>query len=130
MNAVDDRRTSLEAQRIRRSLSVFTVAALLHTVVDPAVTYLAVVHFEVGSELNTFLRPWLHAGLFPFVLVHLPLYALSISGGLALRYLLQRASTRERVIIYYLSLAGFGGVACWGLLLVGNTLWVLWIGLF
>lgn len=118
-----------ETQQIKRSLRLLAVATLFHTVLDPAITYFVVIHFGVGFELNPVLRPWLQAGLFPFIIVHLPVYILSVGGGLAFRRLLQHASGREQVAIYYLSVVGFGGLVCWGVVLVMNNLWVLWAGI-
>lgn len=120
---------SAQTQRTRRSLCLLAVAVILHTVVDPAVTYLVVIHFEVGFETNPFMRLWLYAGPLSFILIHLPIYAFSIGAGLAFRWLLQRASGTEQMAIYYLSMIGFSGLICWGLVLVANNLWVLWIEL-
>lgn len=119
-------RLPTQEQRIRRSLIVFYVAVTFHTVLDPAITYLAVIQFEQGFEANPFIRSWLHAGLLPFVFVHLPVYVLCIGGGLTLRRLLQQAAGREQIVVYYLSIVGFSGLSCWGLLIVLNNLWVIW----
>jgi hypothetical protein len=118
-----------QPQQVRRSLCLLGIAVGLHTIVDPALTYLAVIHLEVGFEMNSLMRPWLRAGLIPFILIHLPVYAFSIGAGVTFRWLLQQASGREQMVIYYLSVIGFSGLICWGLALVANNLWILWIGL-
>lgn len=123
-----DRQLPTRAQQTRRCLAVFSLAVVLHTVLDPAITYVAVGYLEVGAEANPLMRQWLHAGIVPFIAIHIPLYALSIGAGLALRWLLQQATGREQVAVYYVSLVAASGLACWGLVLVINNLWVIWYG--
>jgi len=118
-----------QSQQVRRSLCLLAIAIGLHTVVDPAITYLVVIYLEVGFETTPFIQTRLHAGLFPFILMHIPVYVLSIGAALTFRWLLQQASGREQIAVYYLSIIGFSGLICWGLAIVLNNIWVLWAGL-
>ena len=114
-----------ETTRIRQSSLLLAVALCLHTVVDPALTYLAVVHLQVALEANPFINRWLQAGLGPFVAIHLPVYALGGAAIVTLRWLYHTATPREQE----LSVIGFSGLLLWGAILVANGLVVLWTGL-
>lgn len=118
-----------ETDRIRQSSLLLAAALCLHTVVDPALTYLAVVHFEVALEANPFIKRWLRAGLGSFVAIHLPVYALGGVAIVTLRWLYHTATPREQELLYYLSVIGFSGLLLWGTILVANGLAVLWTGL-
>jgi len=118
-----------EAERIRHSCVLLAVAFCLHTVADPALTYLGVVHFEVATEANPFIEQWLQAGLWPFIAIHLPVYALGAGSIVCLRWLYQAATPREQELMYYSSMIGFSGLILWGAILILNSLFVLWIAL-
>ena len=117
------------SSQLRYSSLLLLVAFGLHTIVDPALTYLAVVHFDVATEANPFIDRWLQAGLGPFIAIHLPMYALGVGLLAWLRRLYRAATPREQVYLYYLSMLGFSGLTLWGLALVVNNAATLWIGL-
>ena len=116
-------------QRIRQVSALWCCAFFLHAIADPAVTYIAVVVLDVGTEVNPLLQVWLQHGLRSFVLIHVPLYALGIGGFVILRWLFQQADGREQQRVYRLSLFVLTGLSIWGVVLVANNLWVIWTGI-
>ena len=117
--------TRFSDSRVRRFWVLGLAALLLHTVLDPLLTYLAVNVFEVGVETNLWLATYLNQGLFMFTLIHLPLYlGVFLMMGL-FTWLFSRASESEATQLYWLSVVIWSGIILWGILIVGNNLWVL-----
>ena len=117
---------STEEQQLQQLLILWISAFLFHTVADPATTYVAVSHLEVGFETNPYMRLWLNKGVGMFVLIHIPLYALGIVGFVLLRWLIKQSSGHEQKQVYYLSVIVLSGINIWGVVLVSNNLWVIW----
>ena len=115
-----------EQGRLKQLLVLWISAFFFHTVADPATTYVAVSHLEVGVETNPYMRLWLNKGVGMFVLIHIPLYALGIVGFVLLRWLLKQSSGHEQRQVYYLSVIVLSGINIWGVVLVSNNLWVIW----
>ena len=127
--AISNRWATTEQARIRHSCWLLTVACCLHLVVDPALTYLAVVHLDAAREANPLLRRWLTAGGLSFISIHIPMYLLSGAALVVIRRLYRSATAREQVVMYQLSVVGFSGFILWGLLLSLNALRVIWLGM-
>jgi len=115
-----------EEQRIQHLSVLWCSAFIFHTILDPVTTYIVVVIFDAGTELNPLIKPWLQDGLRSFFLIHLPLYVLGICGLMILRWLFMQANDFEQLQAYYLSVFVLSGISVWGLLLVLNNLWVVW----
>jgi hypothetical protein len=118
-----------EKQQLRQLSILWCGGFILHTIFDPVVTYTGVVMLEVGTELNPLMQPWLRSGFRSFLLIHTPLYVFGIIGLATIRWLFQRANGREQLQVYYLSIVVLSAVSFWGILLVLNNLWAIWIGL-
>jgi hypothetical protein len=113
--------------RLKQLLVLWISAFFFHTVADPATTYVAVTHLGVGVETNPFIRVWLDKGVGNFILIHIPLYALGVVGFVFLRWLIKQGSEHEQRQVYYLSVIVLCGINIWGVVLVFNNLWVIWI---
>jgi hypothetical protein len=104
-------------------------AAFVHTVLDPVVTYAVVVVFDAGTELNPWLASILENGGWAFAAVHLPVYVLVAVILCAYTYLFSIASDNEATQLYHLAVVAWSMILLWGLLVVGNNLFVLLTGL-
>ena len=129
LRMISTRLATTQQARIRHSCALLIVAFVLHTIVDPALTYLAVVQFEVAYETNPFMRQWLAAGPIPFILIHVPMYAFCGVALILLRWFYRTATEWEQYVIYSVSMIGFSGLICWGILLAVNGVRVLWLGM-
>jgi hypothetical protein len=118
---------SAEEQQLQQLLILWISAFFFHTVADPAITYIAVIHLEAGIEANPFMRLWLEKGVGIFVLIHVPLYVIGVVGFVLLRWLIKQGSKHEQRQVYYLSVIVLSGINIWGTVLVFNNLWVIWI---
>lgn len=127
--SITTRLATTQQARIWHSCALLIVAFFLHTVVDPALTYLAVVHFEVAYETNPFIRQWLAAGAIPFIFIHFPMYVFCGVALISLRWFYRTATEWEQYVIYSVSMIGFSGLICWGILLALNGVRVLWLGM-
>jgi hypothetical protein len=116
-------------RQIQRILFLWCFVFFLHAVADPAITYLAVVILDVGTEVNPLLRVWLQHGWRSFLLIHVPLYALGVGGFVLLRWLFRQADRHEQRQAYWLALIVMSGLSIWGVVLVVNNLWVIWAGI-
>jgi len=119
--------TTIQAERIYCIKLLWILCFLFHTILDPAITYVAVVMLEVGIESNPFIQRWLDKGIGMFVLIHIPVYIFGIIGFMILQWLFNQGSKQEQRQVYYLSIIVLGGVNIWGVVLVLNNLWVIWI---
>lgn len=115
--------------RVRRFGFLGIIALVIHGVVDPLVSYLAIAVLDVGREANPLMAPYFQEGLMVLVLIHLPLYVLVIGCILAYSWLFFRASRVERQWLHRLSLMMWGLIIAWGLILVVNNVFVLVGGL-
>ena len=115
--------------RLRRIWGLYGVVVLLHAVLDPAVSYVAVRVADVAVETNPVLAPAFATGAAAVVVAQLPLFGIVIVGLGGLTALFNRASEREAAQLYRLSLLVLGGCALWGVILVGWNSWVLVSGL-
>lgn len=115
--------------RLRRIWMLTGVVFLLHGVIDPLVTYLAVGVYGTGVEGNPLLRGSVRGGGVEFAMAHGPLFVVGVLCLVALTLLFQRASGDDRGRIYRLSMVLLGTIIAWGLLLVGWNLWMLSQGL-
>lgn len=115
--------------RLRRIWGLYGVVVLLHAVLDPAVSYVAVRVADVAVETNPVLAPAFATGPAAVVVAQLPLFGIVIVGLGGLTALFNRASEREAAQLYRLSLLVLGGCALWGVILVGWNSWVLVSGL-
>jgi len=118
---------STESRRLRHLFILWIGAFFLHTIADPAATYIDVTILEIGVETNPFIRSWLDKGIGMFVLIHIPLYIFGIIGIMVIRWLFKQGSEREQKQVYCLSIIVLGGINIWGALLVLNNLWLIWI---
>lgn len=117
--------TRFSDSRVRRFWILGLAALLLHTVLDPMLTYLAVNVLDVGVETNLWLATYLNQGLTTFIGIHLPLYLGSLLMMSAFTWLFSRASESEATQLYWLSIGTWSAIILWGILIVGNNLWVL-----
>lgn len=115
--------------RVRRFGLLGIMALVIHGVVDPLVSYLAIAVFEVGHEANPLMAPYFQEGFVTLVLVHLPLYLLLIGCIIVYSWLFFRASEAERQWLHRSSVVIWGLIIAWGLVLVSNNLLVLVNGL-
>lgn len=122
-------RNTFADKRVRRFWGVGGVALLLHGIVDPFVTYLAVKVYGVGIEINPWLASALGQGLDTLALVHLPLFIVVFGLFVIYTWLFARASETQAKQIYRISLVGWALIITWGLLVVGHNLVVLLTGI-
>lgn len=115
--------------RVRRFWKLGLAAVFVHIVVDPLVTYVSVVIFEVGVEANPWLATYLYTGDWAFLTIHLPLVLFVGAVFVGFTWLFSISSGQETKQLYFLSLLAWGGILLWGLLLVGNNLVVLLKGI-
>jgi hypothetical protein len=116
-----------QVDRIYQIKLLWICCFLLHTILDPAITYVAVAILEVGIEANPFIRRYLNAGIVVFVAIHLPIYVIGVIGYVVLRWLVQHGTEDEQRRVYYLSIITLVGINIWGAVLVLNNLRVIWI---
>lgn len=122
-------RNAYSDSRVRRFWLLGIIALVIHGLLDPLVSYLAIAVFEVGREANPLIAPYFQEGLVTLILVHLPLYFLLIACILFHFWLFLRASETERQWLHRFSLIMWGLIIAWGLILVSNNLLVLVGGL-
>lgn len=115
--------------RIRHFWLLASLALFLHGVLDPGLSYLAVVVLESGVETNPWLATLFTQGLLPLIISHVPLYVLC--GGFCYAYtrLFQIASTPVANQLYYIALAAWAAIILWGGILVGRALAAILIGI-
>lgn len=117
--------TSTEERRFKKILILWIGAFFFHTVADPATTYVAVTHLQVGVETNPFIRLWLNKGVGMFVLIHVPLYVIGVVGFVLLQWLIEQGSEHDQRQVYYLSVIVLSGINIWGAVLAFNNLLVI-----
>jgi hypothetical protein len=115
--------------RVRRFWILGIIALIIHGVLDPLVSYLAIAVFNVGQEANHLIAPYFQDGPITLLIIHIPLYAFCIGCFFVYTWLFSRGSVSERRQMYVLSLGLWCLIILWGLLLVFNNLLVLVYGL-
>jgi hypothetical protein len=105
------------------------VTLLIHGVLDPLTTYLAVAVFETGIETNYWLAGYFQQGVGAVILIHVPLYLLVITSYLSFTWLFIRATPQVATRIYWLAVGCFVLLILWGIVVVGNNVSVLLLGL-
>lgn len=108
---------------------LFLFATILHGVIDPGMTYFAVIILDIGVEVNPVMQWALHKGLLFFAIAHFPLYIfLGITYVITIK--LMKENLREgKEIIYYLGLGGGFLICIWGVMIVLIHFWALLVGL-
>lgn len=112
--------------QLRRFWVLSGVSIFSHTVADPALTYLAVRVYDIGYETNPMLAAPLGESLESFVVIHSPVWAISIGTLVGFAILFERSVTDELEAIAYYGELVWAGIILWGTVLVGNNLLVLW----
>jgi len=111
--------------RVRRFWTLGLIAMFLHGVADPAITYLIVDVYDVGTEANPWLAAHLSAGAAQFALIHIPLYVVALSVFVTFTWLFHRGSDAERARIHSIAVVLWTLIILWGVVIVGNNLLVL-----
>ena len=101
------------------------VATFLHAIVDPILTYIIVVVFGVGYESNPMLAAPLNQSLTAFILVHVPLWVIITVVIVMFAIIFEKAPLEDIDTIVYYGEFVWLGIILWGILLVGNNLFVL-----
>lgn len=120
---------TLTDDRIQRFWVLAVIAGFLHGVADPFVTYLIVNVYAVGTEANPWLATYLQSGAVKFILIHIPLYIVIFGVSAAFTWLFHYGSDTERAQIYTIARIFWSLAILWGVLIVGNNLFVLVDGL-
>jgi len=97
----------------------------LHAIVDPILTYIIVVVFGVGYESNPMLAAPLNQSLTAFILVHVPLWVIITVVIVMFAIIFEKAPLEDIDTIVYYGEFVWLGIILWGILLVGNNLFVL-----
>lgn len=74
---------------------LFTVALLIHGVIDPGLTFVLITSTDLVRELNPLIRWGLNEGIGMLVLLHLPLYVVAIAIFAGITKLMQLVSDQE-----------------------------------
>ena len=111
--------------RVRWFWKLGVAAVFIHIILDPLVTYIVVVVFEVGAEANPWLATYLNSGNWAFVSIHLPLVLFVGAAFVGFTWLFSISSDRESRQLHILSLLTWSAVLLWGLLIVAHNLAVL-----
>lgn len=111
--------------RLRRFWKLSGVAIFLHTIADPISTYLAVVVYNVGHEVNPLLATPLNQSLSAFVAVHTPVWMISIGTIAGFVVLFEKSSIEDLEIVVRYGELVWSGLILWGVIVVGNNLYVL-----
>lgn len=108
--------------RVRHFWLLACLALVLHGILDPGLSYLAVVVLDAGVETNPWLATLFTQGPLPLFISHLPLFVLC--GGFCYAYtrLFQIASAPVANQLYYIALAAWTGIILWGGILVSRAL--------
>lgn len=115
--------------RLCRIWGLYGLVVLLHAVLDPAVSYVAVSVADVAVETNPLLAPAFAQGATAVAVAHLPLVLILVVGFGGLTALFTLASEAETEWLYQFSLPVLGGCTLWGVGIVGWNSWVLLSGL-
>lgn len=121
MRSVFRNRTSPAAQR-RHLWALFGVALVLHGVVDPALTLLALEGLHTGRELNPLLRRGVAAGIPTFLAMYLVFIGCACSLFWGITQLMQRGTLAEHRRLYRGGVVVLWGMIIWG---IGIVLWNL-----
>jgi hypothetical protein len=100
-------------------------ALTIHGILDPFVSYLAIRVFNVADELNPLMAPYFEGSIVDLLLIHVPLFLITITGLLLLTWLFSLGSDSQKQQVYRLALAVFSLMILWGLVVVVNNLLVL-----
>lgn len=118
-----------EEYRLQRVWILGSAALVIHGILDPFVSYLAIRVFNVADELNPLMVPYFEGSIVDLLLIHIPLFLITITGLILLTWLFSLGSDSQKQRVYRLALAVFSLMILWGLGVVANNLVVLFQGI-
>lgn len=101
------------------------IAAGLHLVLDPVVTYLVVQVYDVGRELNPLFVEAINNGIVSFAIILIPSFVVFGLVYIGQFWLFRFADPSETEWLHRFFTVAWSINILWGLLLVGNNLFVL-----
>ena len=116
-------------RRVRRIWALGLLALLIHGLIDPVISYLAIQVFDVADELNPLMAPYFEGSIVDLLLIHIPLFLITITGLILLTWLFSLGTDSQKQQVYRLALAVFSLMILWGLVVVVNNLIVLLQGI-
>lgn len=112
-------------ERVKIIGFLYLIVWLLHVVLDPGISYVAVELLGKGWETNPLMRVPMQHGLLTFSLIQVPLYLGILIAYVATVYLMKREFERGKSTVYHLAIVGLSIFIIWGLWLNVRNILVL-----